>query len=245
MAEARRRLDEAEVGRTQVAVRSAAVSERRRAGADLARRAREALDELARRRQLLDERCDQARTALAEAERDERRAHDDRAVAVAEIERRAAERGTLSEALSRTNAELESEDGRERGTRERLDELRTRRAQFEVSATEGRLELEHLAERLRERYDLNLAVLDEVANTDPPSEEELARAEQVRSRLVRLGDVNPAALEELEEIRGRHNFLLAQRQDLEQSMAALENTITTLNRTCRQRFQETFDAANA
>jgi chromosome segregation protein len=61
---------------------------------------------------------------------------------------------------------------------------------------------------------------------------------------VRLGDVNPAALEELDEIRTRNEFLLAQRRDLEQSMADLENTITTLNRTCRQRFEETFEAAN-
>jgi chromosome segregation protein len=244
LSEARRSQEAAETGRTQVAVRRAAVSERRRAGADLALRTREALEELSRRRELLETRRDEARVALATAERDETRAYADKSRAVAAIELAESERAGFSEALTSTNTALESEDARERSAREEIDDLRARRAQLEVAATEGRLELQHLAERLRERYDLGLEALDEITDAGPPSDDELGRAEHVRSRLVRLGDVNPAALEELEEIRGRHEFLLAQRRDLEQSMADLENTITTLNRTCRQRFLETFEAAN-
>ena len=69
-------------------------------------------------------------------------------------------------------------------------------------------------------------------------------AEELRARLVRLGDVNPGALAELEEIRGRHEFLDAQRVDLERSLEDLRQTIGKLARTSRRRFEETFEAAN-
>ena len=62
---------------------------------------------------------------------------------------------------------------------------------------------------------------------------------------MRLGDVNPAALAELEEIRERHEFLDAQRADLERSLEDLRQTIGKLARTSRRRFEETFEAANA
>src|SRR5262249_22526270 len=58
-------------------------------------------------------------------------------------------------------------------------------------------------------------------------------------------DVNPAAIEELEELRGRDEFLVAQRNDLERSLEDLRRTIAKLVRTSRQRFEETFVAANA
>src|SRR6185369_759805 len=69
-------------------------------------------------------------------------------------------------------------------------------------------------------------------------------AEELRARLLRLGDVNPGARDELRELEERHGFLQTQRADLERSLADLQHTITTLAKTCRQRFEETFDAAN-
>ncbi len=56
--------------------------------------------------------------------------------------------------------------------------------------------------------------------------------------------MNPGALAELEEIRGRHEFLDAQRADLERSLDDLRQTIGKLARTSRRRFEETFAAAN-
>src|SRR5207245_116257 len=75
-------------------------------------------------------------------------------------------------------------------------------------------------------------------------DERAARVEALRARLARLGDVNPAALTELEELRGRHEFLVGQRTDLERSLDDLRRTITKLIRTSRRRFEETFAAAN-
>jgi len=167
----------------------------------------------------------------------------------ATLERRASalheERTEVREILTALESESSAEDEDERQSRERLEEVRTARNGHDLALTERRLELEHLVDRLSERYGLGLEVLSTVELGEaPPGEEERLRAEELRTRLLRLGDVNPGALDELRELNERHEFLQAQRSDLERSLADLQQTITTLTRTCRQRFEETFDAVN-
>jgi chromosome segregation protein len=133
----------------------------------------------------------------------------------------------------------------ERRLRDEAERLRERRGEWEVQLTESRLQVENVDERLRERYDLTLAALPPVAAGNAPTESDYERVESLRTRLVRLGDVNPGAIEELDDLRERHEFVQSQRNDLEKSLADLEHTIETLNRTCVRRFRETFDAANS
>ena len=65
-----------------------------------------------------------------------------------------------------------------------------------------------------------------------------------RGALQRLGEVNLIALQEYTEVAERHETLRAQREDLEASVRTIEQTIARLNRTCRERFRETFDTVN-
>src|SRR5262249_1281723 len=155
-----------------------------------------------------------------------------------------AERETLLGAIAEVDAILSADDAAEAQAREQLEALRAEHGRIDVGLTERRLAIEHLAGQLAERYELTLAALDDVPPDDDGHEERAARVEALRTRLVRLGDVNPAAIEELEELRGRHEFLVGQRADLERSLDDLRRTITKLIRTSRQRFEETFVAAN-
>jgi chromosome segregation protein len=56
--------------------------------------------------------------------------------------------------------------------------------------------------------------------------------------------VHVGAIEELEDLRNRHQYLSGQRDDLQRSVDDLKRTISKLNRLSRTRFQETFDEAN-
>src|SRR5262249_47154406 len=113
-------------------------------------------------------------------------------------------------------ADLSADDHRQREVSEALEALRGRRGEVDLLLAERRMALEQLAERLAERYDLGIEALDEVEGR--PADDDAARAEELRARLVRLGDVNPAALTELAEIPGRHEFLAPQRAELERSL---------------------------
>ncbi|MEZ4241956.1 MAG: hypothetical protein R3F59_38560 [Myxococcota bacterium] len=73
----------------------------------------------------------------------------------------------------------------------------------------------------------------------------VSHLDQHRQALARLGEVNLAAPQEYRELRGRHDELAAQRQDLEQSVDGIRAAIAKLNKMCRERFRETFDRVNA
>ncbi|HZJ97249.1 MAG TPA: chromosome segregation protein SMC, partial [Oligella sp.] len=60
----------------------------------------------------------------------------------------------------------------------------------------------------------------------------------------RLGSVNLAALEELEESQQRKAFLDAQQADLQEAMDTLEEAIRNIDRETRQLLHETFELVN-
>ncbi len=66
--------------------------------------------------------------------------------------------------------------------------------------------------------------------------------QNMRSRLARLGAVNPLALEEYEEAAERHTFMSTQLEDLRQAANALHELIAELDATMHSRFAATFSA---
>jgi chromosome segregation protein len=114
---------------------------------------------------------------------------------------------------------------------------------LQLALAEQRLELQHLASGVREKYE---AELESLAPPDPvASEGDLsAEIDDLRGRLERMGEVNLAAIGEYEELTERYGFMSRQKEDLERSIADLQQTIVKLNRICRLRFKESFDAIN-
>lgn len=74
--------------------------------------------------------------------------------------------------------------------------------------------------------------------------ERVERLAENRRALERIGQVNLAAFEEYAEVASRHTELETQRADLEASVARIRAAIAKMNRTCRQRFRDTFDLVN-
>src|SRR5205823_5415930 len=160
-----------------------------------------------------------------------------RACAEARAATLGAERERLLAAIADAAATASADAVAERAAGERLEAAREERARLDVTLTERRLALEHVATQLAERYGLGPEALADVPPADDGRDDErAARVEALRARLARLGDVNPAALTELEELRGRDEFLVGQRTDLERSLDDLRRTITKLIRTSRRRF---------
>ncbi len=77
--------------------------------------------------------------------------------------------------------------------------------------------------------------------TLPQLEAELSRT---KAALERLGPVNVLAVEEYEEQQERHEFLITQRTDVEESVERLRKTIREINATSSERFLATFQEVN-
>jgi chromosome segregation protein len=138
--------------------------------------------------------------------------------------------------------------GRDLEVRELRGRLETARQEIAATALTSReqaLELSHLEEQVRERCAAELRW--EVARYHlerPPGEAEHARLEELKAQAERMGSINLTAIEEYDELAGRHQFLTAQKADLAASLADLKTAIVKINRASRERFRETFDRVN-
>jgi chromosome segregation protein len=119
------------------------------------------------------------------------------------------------------------------------------KSRVQLVLAEKRLNLQHLGDSLREKYDVELESLAIPFDDNSPSKDQLAMdIEDLRGRLERMGEVNLAAIGEYEELTTRFQFMSQQKEDLEKSIADLQQTIVKLNRICRLRFKESFEAIN-
>jgi chromosome segregation protein len=205
-------------------------------------------------RQLASER-ERAAKLLAAVERNDQE--------IARLEATSAE-ATLERAellASSREATTAVHDARERyeAMRQRIDEIdlavrnlrgsleaeRDRLQEVELGLQQNALERRHLELDARERFDLHLdEVIVDYHDRPLAGERELERQAELRRTIARMGEVNLTAIGEYDEVSQRYDYLVRQRDDLEAALAQLEEAIDTINKTTRQRFQDTFDLVN-
>ncbi|MBI5048668.1 MAG: chromosome segregation protein SMC [Deltaproteobacteria bacterium] len=107
------------------------------------------------------------------------------------------------------------------------------------------LNLGHLAEKMTEKYSV------EINRYVPPDkiaaigqEIIVSKINELKTQITELGAVSLGAIEEYKELETRHQFLLDQQTDLNNSVDSLHKVINRVNRTTRQLFRDTFDAIN-
>jgi chromosome segregation protein len=159
-----------------------------------------------------------------------------------EIRARQTELRAAYEASAR---QVEQEEAAARGAARERDALYERLASAELALQEARLRRDQLVERVRERWNVDLASEPPAdAAGDEERESRAAEARALREQLEALGDVHLGAIEEYQEVSERHRYLGEQKADLELSIERLRDAISRINRTSRARFKETFDAVD-
>lgn len=124
-----------------------------------------------------------------------------------------------------------------------ISNLKDHSHQHELRMQECIFKLNQIKERLQQVYQCNLEEL-------PPSIENegfdinatKAEIEHLRSKVDTFGTVNLVAIEELDELKSRHDFLQQQQNDLNEAKNSLHEAILKINRTTRKMFLDTFHA---
>ena len=225
----------------------AALRERTAAGENECRRLEGDLAEL-------DERIGSARARAAETAA--RRGELEREIA--EVERLLAEslverdrvQGETAVAEERVREGRGEIEGREHGLKERRrerDTLRDALAEVDVERARTGSDLDHLARECQQSVGVSAAeaaagLTDEDRARDVEALDALVQ--ELREKLDRMGQVNVLAVEQAQEHEERHAFLTAQRQDLLDSIAELDQAIRKIDRASRERFQEAFQIIN-
>jgi chromosome segregation protein len=117
--------------------------------------------------------------------------------------------------------------------------------QLELEQSERRLKEEHLVARIDERYHEDLRVLADTMNTEGIDiGEKESKLASMRERIVRMGEVNLAAIKEFEILNERLDFYNTQYKDLEKAIDNLHQVIRKINSTTKRRFLKTLAAIN-
>jgi chromosome segregation protein len=107
--------------------------------------------------------------------------------------------------------------------------------------TELKIMLSSLKERLSAEFDL---ILNDLMDRDPSpdwTEEELReKVNKQKSQLDNYGPINPMAVEAFNEIKDRHTFITAQKEDLAKAKESLLQTINEIEMTARENFMTAF-----
>ncbi len=148
---------------------------------------------------------------------------------------------------ARLAEELSRIEDRVREARESAAEVREEHARLEVEHATVAADLKNLQARLEESFEESPEDLAREFAGEPPlspeeREEETKVLSRLEGRIQELGELNLAARSEYAELEQRHGFLSAQRKDLEEAVASLNETIRKINRTTRERFMEAFNA---
>ena len=142
------------------------------------------------------------------------------------------------------------------GLKNKLDELNkefkgTDRKYIELKESlfkvQGRLERlksthESYINQLFEKYEMTLVQAKEIKDENIKIDKKLL--ENIKREIRNLGNVNIDSIKEYEEVKERYDFYSEQKQDLEQSIEAIENLIKDLEENMKVEFKSKFEEIN-
>ncbi|MDW8418906.1 MAG: chromosome segregation protein SMC [Chitinophagales bacterium] len=106
---------------------------------------------------------------------------------------------------------------------------------------ELKLSMASLKERLSVEFGVDIQqLLQEEFEMVQPLEEVQAEVDKVKKRLENFGEINPLALEAFEEMKQRYDFIISQRNDLENAKNSLLETIKEIEDTAKAQFMDAF-----
>ena len=170
------------------------------------------------------------------AQREFLRLEGDRAEAEAHVDELTQERETLLEEVAILQKEM-------RATRRNFEKQNKARHQLEVKTTQLEMRIKSVSTRIHDKYQVSIDALPPLMNDEQAMNEIdlLDNIEKLKAEIAGMGAVNLKAIEAYEEHQKRQDFLVAQRDDVQQSMQATIQAIQKINQTSREVFLETFE----
>ncbi|NQX89030.1 MAG: chromosome segregation protein SMC, partial [Halioglobus sp.] len=164
-----------------------------------------------------------------------------------QLELRLAAEGELSrarEAVSEVEQKLRDAEQERAAIEQRAEKVRTDLEQKRIASQTLQVERNAINKQLAE----DKHELDEIIKTmpDEANEADWQRSlEAISNRIVRLGPINLAAIDEYRLQSERKNYLDAQNDDLEAALETLQSAIRKIDRETRNRFRDTFEKVNS
>jgi len=122
-----------------------------------------------------------------------------------------------------------------------VEELSERVYRLELEVSGSKVKMEGIAEHLRKEYGLSPEEIFLPIDEEFEFDESVARLEELRNRLLRLGEVNLMAPREYEELKARYEMINGQRNDLLSAQEDLQKIIEQIDKTSKELFLAAFE----
>jgi chromosome segregation protein len=126
---------------------------------------------------------------------------------------------------------------------EKLDRVKENIHHYQMQEQELHFKLTNIKSRILSAYNVDLDDTATAAPEPPEGVDVQALQQEIQSlkeKAESFGTVNLVAIEELEELKNRYDFLTQQQNDLLTAKESLKNAILKINRNTRKMFLETF-----
>jgi len=197
-----------------------------------------ALEELLRKGNLLSEETKSVEERILQRETELGENEDKVKGVVLDADRLRDDISARKDALEQENQSMLSNEQAVKALRQEIDALSERVSSLDVERAEHILKIENLTGNIRQNYGTEIDSFE----TEPLLPEDEERLVELKAKIQELGAVNLGTLEEYEELTVRYEFLLKQQDDLNKSIAELEDAITKINSTTRKKLREAFEA---
>ena len=152
-----------------------------------------------------------------------------------------AEVETAEKAYYDSRAQINEFDGKVRDLNRNRDNVVNLLNSINDKFNELKLSLTSMKERLSVEFNVDInVVLNEEFEMVQPLEEVQAEVEKIKKRVENFGEINPMALEAFEEMKKRYDFIIVQRNDLENAKNSLLETIKEIEDTAKTQFLDAF-----
>jgi len=124
---------------------------------------------------------------------------------------------------------------------EKADKIKEDNHHFQMQEQELSFKHTSIKNRIFQAYNVDLDQTPlEIPAEDVKMDQLAQEIAALKEKTESFGTVNLVAIEELEELKNRHDFLTQQQNDLNLAKESLKNAILKINRTTRKMFLETF-----
>ncbi|GAB4298370.1 MAG: chromosome segregation protein SMC [Desulfuromonadia bacterium] len=152
---------------------------------------------------------------------------------------------TAQEEYDAISMEARRWDDEHASLRKEMERIHEEISSLRIEQSEQAAQRATIETTLLERYRLTIPeFLEMIQRGEIHSPPDSDRREELLRRIDQIGEVNLTAIEEFQETRSRYDFLVSQKDDLEESLHSLQQAIQKINRTTRKRFLETFNQIN-
>ncbi len=124
-----------------------------------------------------------------------------------------------------------------------IEDLKNQISKQDVKISKFELELEQVINKMWEEYELTPNNVKDIEKTTSPTKVQ-KQVNELRNQMKDLGSVNIDSIKEYQEVKERYDFLITQKEDLENTISKLKKLINEIVDTMKDQFNEKFSEIN-